>query len=84
MAPRLIHDMIAAGLAGDVVKGREINQRLLPLHQKLFVEANPIPVKWVVARMGLAGGALRLPMTPLMPQFHAVLEDAMRQAGISF
>ncbi len=84
VAPRLMHDMIAAGLAGDVVKGREINQRLLPLHQKLFVEANPIPVKWVVARMGLAGGALRLPMTPLMPQVHAVLEDAMRQAGISF
>lgn len=82
VAPKLMHQMIAAALAGDLSTAREINNRLLPLHQKLFVEANPIPVKWVVERMGLAGGAMRLPMTPLSAQNIPVLEDAMRQAGI--
>ena len=76
--------MIAAGLKGDVAAARELNNKLLPLHQRLFLEANPIPVKWVVARMGLAGGALRLPMTPLSVQHVAALEDAMRQAGVKF
>ena len=84
VAPKLMHQMIAAGLKGDVAAARELNNKLLPLHQRLFLEANPIPVKWVVARMGLAGGALRLPMTPLSAQHVAALEDAMRQAGISF
>ena len=81
VAPKLMHQLIAAALAGDAVKGREINNRLLPLHQRLFLEANPIPVKWAAARMGLCGGALRLPMTPLAAQHHAALEDALRQAG---
>ena len=84
VAPKLMHQMIAAGLKGDVAAARELNNKLLPLHQRLFLEANPIPVKWVVARMGLAGGALRLPMTPLAVQHVAALEDAMRQAGIKF
>ena len=82
VAPRLMRQMIAAALAGELARAREINNLLLPLHQRLFVEANPIPVKWVVARMGLAGGALRLPMTQMSPQHVAALEDAMRQAGI--
>jgi 4-hydroxy-tetrahydrodipicolinate synthase len=82
VAPRLMHQMIAAALQGDLVTGRDINNKLLPLHQRLFLEANPIPVKWAVARMGLAGGALRLPMTPMSLQHAATLEDAMRQAGI--
>ena len=82
VAPKLMHQMIAAALKGDLAASRDINNRLLPLHQQLFLEANPIPVKWVVARMGLAGSALRLPMTQLSPQHVAALEDAMQQAGI--
>ena len=82
VAPKLMHQMIAAALQGDLTTSRDINNKLLPLHQRLFLEANPIPVKWVVARMGLAGGALRLPMTPMSSQHAAALEDAMRQAGI--
>ena len=82
VAPKLMHQMIAAALKGDLGTARDINNKLLPLHQRLFLEANPIPVKWLVARMGLAGGALRLPMTPMSPQHVAALEDAMQQAGI--
>ncbi len=83
VAPKLMHQMIAAALKGELTAARDINNKLLPLHQRLFVEANPIPVKWVVARMGLAGGTLRLPMTPMSPQHVAALEDAMQQAGIN-
>ena len=77
-----MHQMIDAAIRGDLASGRNINNLLLPLHQRLFLEANPIPVKWAVARMGLAGGALRLPMTPMSAQHVAAIEEAMRQAGI--
>ena len=60
----------------------ELQFRLLPLHRQLFVEANPIPVKWAVARMGLCGGTLRLPMTPLTPANEAVVEGALRGCGL--
>ena len=83
VAPKLMHAMIAAARAGELARAREINNRLLPLHQRLFVEPNPIPVKWALARMGRAGGALRLPMTPLSAQHHAALEAAMLDAGIA-
>jgi 4-hydroxy-tetrahydrodipicolinate synthase len=82
VAPKLMHQMCAAALVGDVKKARELNFKLLPLHQKLFVEANPIPVKWAMARMGLCGGALRLPMTPLADANEAVVEGALRAAGL--
>ena len=82
VAPRLMHEMCAAALAGDVARARDINFRLLGLHQKLFVEANPIPVKWAVAQMGLAGPGIRLPLTPLAAQFHDIVREAMRQAGV--
>jgi len=75
--------MCAAALADDVKKARALNFELLPLHTKLFVEANPIPVKWAVAQMGLIGMGIRLPLTPLSPQFHDVVREAMRQAGIT-
>ena len=81
VAPRLMHQMIAAALKGDLATARELNEKLLPLHQRLFLEANPIPVKWAVARMGKSGDALRLPMTPFSPQHHAALEEALRIAG---
>lgn len=82
IAPRLMHEMCAAAFAGEVVRAREINFRLLKLHQRLFVEANPIPVKWSLARLGMIEPALRLPLTPLSSAHHAALEDAMRAAGV--
>jgi 4-hydroxy-tetrahydrodipicolinate synthase len=83
VAPKLMHAMVFAALAGDVKAAREINQRLLGLHRHLFCEANPIPVKWACARMGLIGDALRLPLTPLAPEFHERVRSAMREAGIN-
>ena len=82
VAPRLMHEMCAAALKGDVVTARAINFRLLGLHQKLFIEANPIPVKWAVARMGKINNVLRLPLTPLTAAAQPVVEEAMRQAGV--
>ena len=82
VAPRLMHEMIAAALAGDVVRAREINWRLLGLHRNLFLEANPIPVKWACARMGLIEAGQRLPLTSFSPEFHDKLLVAMREAGI--
>lgn len=82
VAPRLMHEMCAAALAGDVAQAREINFKLLGLHRKLFVEANPIPVKWAVARMGKIKNVLRLPLTPLSSAAQPQVEEAMRQAGV--
>jgi 4-hydroxy-tetrahydrodipicolinate synthase len=82
VAPKLMHEMCAAALNGEVAKAREINFRLLGLHRNLFVEANPIPVKWAVARMGKIGNNIRLPLTPLSAGAQPVVEAAMRQAGV--
>ncbi|MBK9160043.1 MAG: 4-hydroxy-tetrahydrodipicolinate synthase [Nitrosomonadales bacterium] len=82
VAPKLMHGMCMAALNGEVEKAREINFRLLGLHRNLFVEANPIPVKWAVARMGKAKNHLRLPLTPLSQGAQEVVEQAMRQAGV--
>jgi 4-hydroxy-tetrahydrodipicolinate synthase len=82
VAPGLMHEMWVAVLNGEVARAREINFRLLGLHRSLFVEANPIPVKWAVARMGQMKNILRLPLTPLSQSAHAVVEEAMRQAGV--
>jgi 4-hydroxy-tetrahydrodipicolinate synthase len=82
VAPRQMHDLCVAAIAGDAKKAMEIQRRLLPVHKHLFVEANPIPVKWAMARMGLMGGALRLPMTPLAAANEAVVEGALRAAGL--
>ena len=83
VAPRLMREMCRAALAGDVVTARRLNEKLLPLHQKLFVEANPIPVKWAVAQLGLIGNGLRLPMTPLSPQFYEMVREAMHEADLT-
>lgn len=82
VAPRLMHEMSMAGMAGEVRKAREINFRLLGLHRQLFVEANPIPVKWALARMGLMSDTLRLPLTVLSAEFHERLRNALGEAGI--
>jgi 4-hydroxy-tetrahydrodipicolinate synthase len=82
VAPRLMHDLCVAAVAGDAKRAMEIQRKLMPLHKNLFVEANPIPVKWAMARMGLMGGAMRLPMTPLTPSYEPVVEGALRAAGL--
>jgi 4-hydroxy-tetrahydrodipicolinate synthase len=82
VAPKLMHEMCMAALNDEVAKAREINFKLLGLHRNLFVEANPIPVKWAVARMGRMKNALRLPLTPLSEGAQPAVEAAMRQAGV--
>jgi len=68
---------------GDVKTAREINLKLLPLHQRLFVEANPMPVKWALAQMGLIEGGIRLPMVPLSERFEQTLREALHEADIA-
>ena len=82
VAPRLMHELCVAAIAGDRNTAMQIQNRLLPLHRDLFVEANPIPVKWAMERMGLCGGTMRLPMTPLSSANHAVVEAALKASGL--
>ena len=82
VAPRLMRQLCAAAIAGDRRAAMDIQFQLLPLHRHLFVEANPIPVKWAMARLGLCGPAMRLPMTPLSQGNEAVVEGALRAAGL--
>ena len=82
VAPRLMHELCVAAMAGHVQKAMEIQFKLMPMHKNLFVEANPIPVKWAMARMGLCGGTLRLPMTELSKSQQPVVEAAMRASGL--
>src|SRR3954470_8654975 len=83
VAPRLMHEMCNAAFAGDLSKARALNNRLLGLHRHLFVEANPIPVKWVLQEMGMIKSGIRLPLTPLSSSFPDLLRGAMEQAGIA-
>ena len=82
VAPRLMHELCVAAIAGNVQRAMEIQLRLLPLHKALFVESNPIPVKWAAARMGLCKDALRLPLTILTEDNRPTLERAMRATGL--
>ena len=82
VAPRLMRELCAAAIAGDARRAMEIQRKLMPLHKHLFIEANPIPVKWAMARMGLCGGALRLPMTTLSTANEAIVEGALRAGGL--
>jgi len=82
VAPRAMHALCAAAAAGDMRTLRATNAGLTGLHRDLFCEANPIPVKWAVARMGLIGDGLRLPLTPLSAAHHERVRAAMRKAGI--
>jgi len=81
VAPRAMSEMVAAALAGDGARASELDAPLAGLHRHLFVEANPIPVKWVLAQMGLIGSGLRLPLTPLSEAHHATVRAAARAAG---
>lgn len=82
VAPKLMHEMCVQGMAGNAVAARDINAQLFGLHQKLFVEANPIPVKWVLGEMGLIKSGIRLPMLSLSGQHHETLRQACAPAQI--
>ena len=82
VAPRAMSDMIVAALRRDAARAAELDAPLSALHRELFVEANPIPVKWLLAHMGLIGGAIRLPLTPLAQEYQAGVRSAARAAGV--
>ncbi len=82
VAPRLMHEMCVAALNGERGKAIEINNRLMGLHNQLFLEPNPIPAKWALNQMGLIEMGIRLPLLPFESRFHAQLREAMRAAGI--
>ena len=82
IAPRLMHELCVAAIAGDVAKAMSIQMQLLPIHKHLFVEANPIPVKWAMSRLGLCGPTLRLPMTQMEAGNVPVVEAALRASGV--
>ena len=82
VAPRLMHELCVAAMAGDARRAMQIQRQLMPVHKHLFVEANPIPVKWAMATLGLCGPTLRLPMTPLSASFHTTVKDALRSGGL--
>jgi 4-hydroxy-tetrahydrodipicolinate synthase len=82
VAPRLMHELCVAAMAGNVQKAMAIQFKLMPVHKNLFVEANPIPVKWAMARMGLCGGTLRLPMTELSKSQQPVVEAALHASEL--
>jgi 4-hydroxy-tetrahydrodipicolinate synthase len=82
VAPRRMHEACLAALGGDHAAARSIDADLQPLHRDLFIDASPIPVKWAVARMGLVGNGIRLPLVELSPAHHDAVLHAMRTAGI--
>jgi len=82
VAPRLMHELCMAAIQGDLKKAMQIQFQLMPLHKHLFVEANPIPVKWAMSRLGLCGPTLRLPLTPLASSFETTVEAALRASGL--
>ena len=82
VAPRAMSELCAAAIAGDAVTARAINDRLMPLHKSLFIESNPIPVKWALQEMGLMVEGIRLPLTWLSPRCHEPLRQALRQSGV--
>jgi 4-hydroxy-tetrahydrodipicolinate synthase len=82
LAPRLMHELCLAAMNGQRERAMQIQMQLLPLHKNLFIEANPIAVKWAAQRLGLCGGTLRLPMTPLTAAHQGVVEQALRASGL--
>ena len=82
VAPKAMHDMSMAALAGERDKAAAINEHLMALHRDLFVEANPIPVKWALHAMGMIGTGIRLPLTVLSSQFQPVVREALQKANV--
>jgi 4-hydroxy-tetrahydrodipicolinate synthase len=82
VAPHLMRQMCEAALAGELPKARQLNARLMPLHLRLFVEPNPIPVKWALQRMGRIEGGIRLPLVPLSASGREAVQSALQQVGL--
>jgi 4-hydroxy-tetrahydrodipicolinate synthase len=82
VAPKAMHQLCAAAMAGDIAGAVAINNKVMGLHAKLFVEPNPVPVKWALAEMGMMPAGLRLPLAPLSAEFHDTVRDALRDAGV--
>lgn len=82
VAPRAMHELCAAAIKGDVPLAVQINNRMLPLHLKLFVEPNPVPVKWALNQMGKIPSGIRLPLVPLAPEYQDSVRSAMRESGV--
>ena len=82
VAPRAVADMVAAAMNGDAVEAERLDQPIAPLHRDLFIEPNPIPVKWALARMGLMENGIRLPLTPLSAQYQPTVLAALSTAGV--
>ena len=82
VAPRAMSEMCKAAMGGEIARAVEINNRVLSLHSKLFVEPNPVPVKWALAEMGKMPAGLRLPLAPLATQYHDTVRAALREAGV--
>ncbi|MFA6068618.1 4-hydroxy-tetrahydrodipicolinate synthase [Janthinobacterium tructae] len=82
VAPRAMHELCVAAMAGELATAIAINNKVFPLHQKLFVEPNPVPVKWALAEMGMMPAGIRLPLVPLAENCHATVREALRDAGI--
>jgi len=82
IAPRQMHELCMAALAGDIARAMAIQFKLMPMHKNLFVEANPIPLKSAMARMGLCGGTMRLPLTAMSKSFEPTVEAALRASGL--
>ena len=82
VAPRAMSELCAAAIAGDAVTARAIHEKLMPLNKTLFIESNPIPVKWALYEMGLMPDGIRLPLTRLSESCHEPLRQALRQSGV--
>jgi 4-hydroxy-tetrahydrodipicolinate synthase len=82
VAPKAMAELCEAAIAGNEDETRRLNELLMPLNRKLFLEANPIPVKWALYRMGMIGEGIRLPLTPLSEKFHGEVEDALKASGV--
>ncbi len=82
VAPKAMHELCKAALEGNADLARQMNESLMPLHKAMFVESNPIPVKWALHEMGMMADSLRLPLTSLSPRFHESVRAALRECGI--
>ncbi len=82
VAPRAMHELCKAAMGGEIAKAVAINDKVMPLHAKLFVEPNPVPVKWALAEMGMMPAGLRLPLAPLSADYHDTVRGALRDAGV--
>jgi 4-hydroxy-tetrahydrodipicolinate synthase len=82
VAPRAMRELCAAAIAGDIATAVALNNRLLPLHNKLFVEPNPLPVKWAMNQMGMISSGMRLPLVTLSAQYQDTVRDALRETGV--